>query len=151
MKTKAFLIGILGLLLAFSMAGCEQAAGGGGGDNGGANNGGNNNNNDDDKKEDTPPAPTTGTLVIKNTAGDYYIVRVEVRESGEPDTVAIYRDAAVGKDGTVQFTLPPGAYDITLKDDSGGYFGTDTYYKFAVTVRLGQITNLTYNGVGFVD
>jgi hypothetical protein len=143
MKTKAFLIGILGLLLAFSMvlAGCESATGGGGGDNGGGNNGGNNNN-DDDKKDDPPPAPTTGTLVITNTSLEYFMRQVDVRESGEIDIVERYRGGARGQGETIEFTLPPGAYDITLRDDTG-YWNCEIR---AVTVRVGQATHLTFNG-----
>jgi hypothetical protein len=116
------------------LAGCEPAVGGG--DNTGTNNNGNNNDADD------PPAPTTGTLVITNTALENYILRVEIRESGEDDVVRTYNGAPVGKDKTVEFTLPPGAYDIQIRDDWTQY----PYFKNAVTVKLGQSTHLTFNG-----
>jgi hypothetical protein len=135
MKTKkAFVIGILGLLLAFGMvlAGCEQSTGGGGDDDTNNNNNNNNNNNS---------TPTTGILVITNTSPDWYILSVEIRETGETTVLQKYNGSPLGRDKTCEFSLPTGVYDVKLKDDY-----PDTLDKTGVVVTVGKTTNLTYNG-----
>jgi hypothetical protein len=136
MRTKPFVIGILGLLLAFSLVlgACKQPT------EGGDNNTGNQNN--------TPtPTPTTGTLVISNTTPELFIQKVEVRESGEAEVLQKYTGAPVGRGETVQFTLEAGVYDITLTDD----WNPGSYYKTGVVIKIGQTTNLTFNGLSILS
>jgi hypothetical protein len=130
MKTKTFVIGILGLLVAFSiaLAGCKQPTDGSG-----------------DNNSNTNSTPTTGTLVITNTSPTWYIVSVEIREADETTIIQRYNGSPLGKDRTCEFSLPTGVYNVTLKDDE-----PHILYKNGVVVTVGKTTNLTYNGVAIL-
>jgi archaellum component FlaG (FlaF/FlaG flagellin family) len=131
MKNKRFVTGIFSILLVFGLmlAGCDTGT-----------NGGNDpvNNNGGEKNE----TPTTGSITIKNTSGNYAIYWVEVDDVTTGNAVIDEAATIATKGGSKTYTVDPGKYIVTIWD-------VEDYDYSSVQFQLnaGGSKTLTFTGL----
>jgi hypothetical protein len=124
-------IGAVIVVSTLAFTGCDNGTTSNAGNNTG-NNGGNN----------TAVTPTTGTITINNTSGNYVIAWVKVNDVTTKNDILDESASIAAKGGSETYTVDPGKYIVTIRDGSG-YNASSTQFQ----LNAGGSKTLTFTGL----